>query len=188
MGAVCKFSALSRTKHEEITAMANAPVSVKQTTPIASGIASGAPDYWQAFKTEMDRLFDRFTGSLGLAPFQALRSWPGFSVPTPAVDISEDDAAIKLTAELPGMTETDIQVSLSGNTLTIRGEKRQEREEKDKGYHLSERSYGEFQRSFLLPEGTDSDKVDAKFANGVLTVTIPKTPQAAPKKIEVKAT
>src|SRR5690242_17031922 len=129
MGMVGKFSSLSRTKHEEISAMANAPVPVKQTTPIASG----APDYWQSFKTEMDRLFDRFTSSFGLAPFQAFRSGSAFSMPTPAVDISEDDAAIKLTAELPGMTEKDIQVSLSGNTLTIRGEKRQEREEKDKG-------------------------------------------------------
>ncbi|MFL5279773.1 MAG: Hsp20/alpha crystallin family protein, partial [Rhodopila sp.] len=94
---------------------------------------------------------------------------------------------IRLTAEMPGMTEKDVQVSLSGNTLVIKGEKRQEREEKDKGYHLSERCYGEFQRSFLLPDGADSDKVEASFANGVLTVTVPKTAQAAPKKIEVKA-
>jgi HSP20 family protein len=85
------------------------------------------------------------------------------------------------------MTEKEVQVSLSGNTLVIKGEKRQEREEKDKGYYLSERSYGEFQRSFLMPEGTDSEKVEARFANGVLTVTIPKTAQTAPKKIEVKA-
>jgi HSP20 family protein len=163
--------------------MATAPVPVKQATPIASG----APDYWRSFKTEMDRLFDRFTSSFGITPFQAFRSESGFSMPTPAVDITEDDAAIKVSAELPGMTEKDIQVSLSGNTLIIKGEKRQEREEKDKGYHLSERSYGEFQRSFLLPEGAEVDKVDAKFANGVLTVTVPKTAQAKPKKIEVKS-
>jgi len=163
--------------------MATAPVPVKQTTPIASG----APDYWRSLRTEMDRLFDRSTSSFGIAPFQALHSESGFSMPTLAVDITEDDAAIKVSAELPGMTEKDIQVSLSGNTLIIKGEKRQEREEKDKGYHLSERSYGEFQRSFLLPEGADVDKIDARFANGVLTVAIPKTAQAAPKKIEVKA-
>ena len=84
------------------------------------------------------------------------------------------------------MTEKDIQVSLSGNTLVIKGEKRQEREEKEKGYHLSERIYGEFQRSFLLPESADGEKVEAKFANGVLTVTVPKTAQVAAKKIEVK--
>jgi HSP20 family protein len=165
--------------------MADTPVPVRQTTPIASG----APDYWRSFKTEMDRLFDRFTSTFGLAPFQAFRSEPVFSMPTPAVDITEDDAAIKLTAELPGMTEKDIQVSLSGNTLTIKGEKRQEREEKNKGYHLSERYYisSAFQRSFLLPEGADCDNVDATFGNGVLTVTVQKSAQAAPKKIEVKA-
>ena len=161
--------------------MATAPVPVKQTTPIAAGM----PDYWRSFRTEMDRLFDRFTSGFGLAPLQALRT--EFTMPSPAVDITEDDAAIRLTAELPGMTEKDIQVSLSGNTLTIKGEKRQEHEEKDKGYHLSERCYGAFQRSFLLPEGADCDKVDATFGNGVLTVTVQKTAQAAPKKIEVKA-
>ncbi|MFL5256705.1 MAG: Hsp20/alpha crystallin family protein [Rhodopila sp.] len=163
--------------------MATTPVPVKQTTPVPSG----APDYWRSFKAEMDRLFDRFTGTLGIAPFQALRGESIFAMPIPAVDITEDDAAIRLTAEMPGMTEKDVQVSLSGNTLVIKGEKRQEREEKDKGYHLSERCYGEFQRSFLLPDGADSDKVEASFANGVLTVTVPKTAQAAPKKIEVKA-
>jgi len=162
--------------------MATAPVPVKQTTQVASGV----PDIWRSFRTEMDRLFDRFTGGFGIAPFPVFRSEPAFSVPSPAVDITEDDASFKLSAELPGMTEKDIQVSLSGNTLVIKGEKRQEREEKDKGYHLSERIYGEFQRSFLLPESADSEKVDAQFANGVLTVTVPKTAQVAPKKIEVK--
>ena len=85
------------------------------------------------------------------------------------------------------MNEKDVEVSLSGTTLTIKGEKKQEREEKDKGYYLSERSYGSFQRAFTLPEGADGEKIAASFANGVLTVTVPKTAQAAPKKIEVKA-
>jgi HSP20 family protein len=163
--------------------MATTPVPVKQTTPVAAG----TPDYWRSFKSEMDRLFDRFTNTLGIAPFQAFRGESMFAMPTPAVDITEDDAAIAVTAELPSMTEKDIQVTLSGNTLVIKGEKRQGHEEKDKGYHLSERCYGAFQRSFLLPEGTDCDKMEAKFGNGVLTVTVPKTAQAAPKKIEVKA-
>jgi HSP20 family protein len=162
--------------------MATTPVPVKQTT----AVAAGAPDYWRSFKTEMDRLFDRFTSSLGIAPLQGFRGETTFTMPTPAVDITEDDGAIAVTAELPGMTEKDIQVTLSGSTLVIKGEKRQEREEKDKGYHLSERCYGEFQRSFLLPEGADCDRVDAKFGNGVLTVTVPKTAQAAPRKIDVK--
>src|SRR3954451_1468551 len=102
--------------------MATTPVPVKQTTPVVAG----APDYWRSFKSEMDRLFDRFTSTLGIAPFQAFRGESTFTVPTPAVDITEDDGAINVTAELPGMTEKDIQVMLSGNTLVIKGEKRQE--------------------------------------------------------------
>ncbi len=163
--------------------MATAPVPIKQPTPLASAI----PDILQIFRTEMDRLVDRFTTPFGIAPLSALRSDPAFRIPNPAVDITEDDASFKFTAELPGLTEKDVQVSLAGNTLVIKGEKLQEREEKDKGVHLSERAYGEFQRSFLLPEGADGERIDARFANGVLTLIVPKTAQAAPKKIEVKA-
>jgi HSP20 family protein len=101
---------------------------------------------------------------------------------------TEDDTSFKVTAELPGMTEKDVQFTLSGNTLLVRGEKPQEKEQNDKGYYLSERSYGEFQRSFLLPDGVDAEKFEAGAANGVLTVTIPKNAQAAPKKIEVRPT
>jgi HSP20 family protein len=84
------------------------------------------------------------------------------------------------------MEEKDIDVSLSGDTLTIKGEKRQEREEKGDNRYLSERSYGAFQRSFSLPENVDREKIAAAFAKGVLTVTLPKSAKAAPKKIEVK--
>ncbi len=82
---------------------------------------------------------------------------------------------------------TDIEVALAGDTLTIKGEKRPEKEEKNKDYRLTERSYGEFRRSFVLPENVDGGKIDATFANGVLTITVPKNAKAAPKKIEVKA-
>ena len=163
--------------------MATVPVPVKQSAPVAAG----TPDVWRSFRTEMDRLFDRFTGGFGIMPFPSFRSDLAFSVPSPAVDLTEDDNSFRLSAELPGMNEKDVEVSLSGTTLTIKGEKKQEREEKDKGYYLSERSYGSFQRAFTLPEGADGEKIAASFANGVLTVTVPKTAQAAPKKIEVKA-
>ena len=163
---------------EDIQAMANAPVPVKPTFPAMAG----STDVVRSLRTEMDRLFDRFTGGFSLFPFQT------GAVPSPAVDITEDDTAFKVSVELPGMTEKDVEVSLTGNTLSIRGEKRQEKEEKDKGYHLSERSYGMFQRSFILPDGVDPDKLNASCTNGVLTVTAPKSAQAAPKKIEVKAT
>jgi len=163
--------------------MATVPVPVKQSTQVAAG----TPDVWRSFRTEMDRLFDRFTGGFGMMPFPSFRSELAVTVPSPAVDLTEDETSFRLSAELPGMNEKDVEVSLSGTTLTIKGEKKQEREEKDKGYYLSERSYGSFQRAFTLPEGADGEKIAASFANGVLTVTVPKTAQAAPKKIEVKA-
>jgi len=163
--------------------MATNPVPVKQSP---QAVAT-APDIWRSFRTEMDQLFDRFTSGFGMLPFPGFRSETTFSVPVPAVDITEDDASFKLSAELPGMTDKDIQVSVSGKMLLIKGEKKQEKEQKEKGYYLSERCYGEFQRTFALPEGVDAEKIEAAVANGVLTVTVPKNAQAAPKKIEVKA-
>jgi HSP20 family protein len=97
---------------------------------------------------------------------------------------------VEVRAELPGIDEKDIDVRLSDGTLTIRGEKKEEREEREEGgsYYVSERRYGSFQRSFRIPEGIDHDKVDASFRKGVLTITLPKTPEAQQKakKIEVK--
>jgi HSP20 family protein len=162
--------------------MATTPVPVKQSLqPLAT-----TPDIWRSFRTEMDHLFDRFTGGFGMMPFPSFRSEPAFSLQPPAVDITEDDASFKVTAEFPGMTDKDIQVSVSGKTLILQGETKQEKEQKEKDYYLSERSYGEFQRSFVLPEGVDPEKIEASIANGVLAVTVPKAAKAAPKKIEVK--
>ena len=106
----------------------------------------------------------------------------------PAIDVVDTDKAYEITAELPGMNESDIDVKFSDGTLTIKGEKRDEKEEKKKGYYLSERRYGSFQRSFGVPDGVDVDKIEANFKNGVLTVTLPKTPQAqtSEKKISIK--
>jgi HSP20 family protein len=163
--------------------MATTPVPVKQSTPTVAG----TPEVWRSFRTEMDRLFDRFTSGFGILPFPSFRSESVFSAPFPAVDINEDEKSFKVTAELPGLTEKDVEVSLSGNTLVIKGKKEEEKEQKEKGYYLSERSYGEFQRSFILPEGVDAEKIEAGVAKGVLTVTVPKTAQAAAKKIEVKS-
>jgi HSP20 family protein len=94
-----------------------------------------------------------------------------------------------VTAELPGMNEKEIEVVLSDGTLTLKGEKRQEKEQNEKNFYLSERSYGSFQRSFTLPSGVDREKIAADFAKGVLTITMPKTAKAkeSQKKIEVKA-
>ena len=164
--------------------MATTPLEVKKPTP------APAPAAWQSLRSEMDELFDRFAGSFGV---QSLRRMfdglPAPSVPAPAIDIVADAGGYKLTAELPGMTESDIVVELNGDMLTLKGEKKQESEHKDKTYTMSERSYGAFQRSFALPDGVDRDKLDAKFANGVLTISMPKLPAAVvePKKIEVKS-
>jgi HSP20 family protein len=153
-------------------------------------------DPFQAFRNEMDRLFDQFwrgfgspTSRRGLEAEPFWRAEGGFGLSVPAVDVAEDDKAYHITAELPGLSDKDIEVNLSGDVLTISGEKRDEREEKEKSYHFSERRYGSFRRSFALPQGVDRDKVEATFKNGVLSLTLPKTPDAMQqqKKIEVKA-
>lgn len=101
----------------------------------------------------------------------------------PLVDIVEQDQAILLTAELPGMDENDIELKLSNGNLTLKGEKKNEREESSKGYYLSECSYGSFQRNFALPDTIDADKIEASFDKGVLTITLPKRPE---KVIDIK--
>ena len=166
--------------------MANSPVEVKQTAPASSG----ATDSWRSFRTEMDRVFDRFAGGWGMPSFRrAFDAESSFGLPSPAVDITENDSCYKVSAELPGMSEKEIEVVVSGDTLTLKGEKRQEKEQKEKSFYLSERSYGSFQRSFYVPEGVDHDKISADFSKGVLTITMPKSAKAVEqqKKIEVKA-
>lgn len=173
--------------------MANTPVEVKKTTPTAAT----TPDAWRSLRTEMDRLFDRFAGGWGMPSLRrmfdaepAFRFESSVTMPSPAVDITEDDSAYKVSAELPGMSEKEIEVVLSGDALTLKGEKRAEKEQKEENFYLSERSYGSFQRSFYVPDGVDRNKIAADFSKGVLTITMPKTAKAVAeqKKIEVKAT
>lgn len=104
----------------------------------------------------------------------------------PAVDISEDTDNFYLNIDLPGMDKKDVKVRFEDELLTITGEKKSEKEEKDVNYHRVERSYGKFERSFRVPSRIVSDKIDAKFDKGVLTVTLPKAEDAKPKEIEVK--
>ncbi len=172
--------------------MATAPVEVRKVSPAPPKPA----DSWRTLRSEIDRLFDRFSSDLLWPSFPRLFDdkslfglQPSFSVSTPAMDVSEDADAYKLSAELPGMNEGEIEVAVTDGTLTLTGEKKQEKEHKEKNYYLSEREYGTFKRSFALPEGIDADKISAEFAKGVLTITLPKKPEAkgAPKKVEVKA-
>ena len=150
---------------------------------------------WRPFETlrkEMDRLFDEFGEDFWRRPVRSLaafeRSWPRKFAAAPVVDVAETDTAYEITAELPGMDEKNIEVKLANNSLTIKGEKRDEKEETKKDYYMRERSFGSFQRSFTVPEGVDTDKIEASFKKGVLTVTLPKTVEAkkAEKKITVK--
>jgi HSP20 family protein len=105
----------------------------------------------------------------------------------PRIDVSETDSEIKIEVEMPGVEEKDVEVVLSNGRLTIKGEKKQEKEEKKKDYHLVERSYGAFARSIGLPFEADPSKVQARFDKGVLTVTVPKPPdvKAKEKKIPI---
>jgi HSP20 family protein len=105
---------------------------------------------------------------------------------TPSVDVTETDREIEITAELPGLEEKDVQIDLVDNILTIKGEKKAEKEEKDKAYRLVERSYGAFARSVELPAGVNPDAIKANIAKGVLKVSVPKPAPAQTKKIAVK--
>ena len=170
-------------------------VPIKQEKRTAS---SSVPQMWRPFENlreEIDRLFDDF-GRGFWRPFgrSLLAEEPLFrrelAFPTsPAVDVVESEKAYEITAELPGMDEKNIDVKVADGTLTIKGEKQEEKEEKKKDYYLRERSFGSFERSFAIPEGVDADKIDASFKKGVLTLTLPKKPEAQKpaKKIDVKA-
>ena len=133
---------------------------------------------------EMNRVFDTFNRTWGLGTFPEVTG--SFM---PRLDVTEDEKAFTITAELPGMSEKEIELSLSADTLTIRGEKKEEtKEEQGKNYYYSERSYGTFMRTIPLPSQIETDKVSASFKKGVLTVTLPKTASAVEtvKKITVK--
>jgi HSP20 family protein len=142
----------------------------------------------------MDRMFDQFLRGFGFPSLRRMaepEGWTdsGFNFAAPAINFSEDEKAYHLTAELPGLSEKDINLAISDDLLTITGEKRGEREQKDKNYHYSERRFGSLRRAVQLPQHIDRDKIDAKFKNGVLDVTLPKTPDAMrrQRKIEIKA-
>ncbi|WP_116131228.1 Hsp20/alpha crystallin family protein [Tropicimonas sp. IMCC34043] len=138
-----------------------------------------------SLQREMNRVFEDFWGRLDrpTGPFD----WTWDKSGTRA-DVVETDDAVELSIELPGMEMKDIDLTVSDDLLTLKGEKKVERKEEKKGYYLSERSYGSVYRTVPLPPGVDSDKAEASFKNGVLTVKVPKTEeaQAKLKRIEVK--
>ena len=145
------------------------------------------PSSWDPFR-EMEEVQNRFLTLLG-------RRWPARRAQPdeefapmewlPPVDIEENGREYVIKAELPGMKKEEVKLKVEGGTLMISGERKAEKEDKDKKYHRLERSYGAFQRSFTLPEGTPPEKISAEFKDGVLLVRLPKDEKAKPKAIEV---
>ncbi len=131
----------------------------------------------EGLRREMDRLWESFFGKGVLEPVE---SW------VPALDVTETKDNLVVKAELPGIDPKDVEISLSGNVLTIKGEKKQEKEEKDENYHLVERRYGSFMRSIRLPVEVQEDKIEASYKNGILKVILPKSEKAKKKEIKIK--
>jgi HSP20 family protein len=131
-----------------------------------------------SLQSDMNRLFDRFFGAPagnGLTE----RRW------IPAMDLVETDDSLVLRADLPGMTEDDVEIEVKDGVLTISGERKSEHEEKGEGFHRVERSFGRFSRALNLPDGVQADKVEAKFDNGVLEVRIPKPEETKPTRVQI---
>ena len=155
-------------------------------TKPASGSPSRPRDVFTALRDEMDRVFERVE--------HGIAQWPSVfrqANVIPELDVRENASSVTIEAELPGVEERDISVTFSNGVLTIRGEKKQAREETTtENVHVSERSFGSFERSLHLPESVDESKVEASFENGVLKVTAAKKPEAvkAQRKIEIKKT
>ena len=132
-------------------------------------------------RREVDRRWEDFFGPRGWG----VRPWEGEWAP--AVDVSETEDKVVIKAEVPGIDPKDLDITLAGDLLTIKGEKKSERQETKENYHLVERSYGSFCRSLTLPAAVEMDQIDARYEKGVLTVTCPKKEIVKPRAIEIKA-
>ena len=144
-------------------------------------VSTWRPFEFEKMRREMDRLWDSFFEG---QPTRRV----GEGEWAPSLDISETKSDLVVKAEIPGIDPKDIDISLNENVLTIKGEKRQEKEEKEEGYHLVERSYGSFTRSIRLPREIQNEKINASYKNGVLKITLPKTEEAKKKEVKIKVT
>ncbi|GAB61040.1 MAG: Hsp20/alpha crystallin family protein [Candidatus Jettenia sp.] len=135
-----------------------------------------------SLQNEMNRMFDRFFKGSDLSEFgMETGGW------IPPIDLSETNEKVTVKAEIPGIDPKDIDISIQENTLLIKGEKKEEKEEKNKSFYRMERRYGSFSRSIPLPPSVDSNKVTAEYKNGVLEITLQKKEEVKPKQISVKA-
>ncbi len=173
------------------------PVTTETKTPMMTP-AHGAMEAFRPFESlrrEVDRLFEDFSlnpfrlplrrPAFDLEPFWQPDSW----VAQPAINLVEHEKAFEMTAELPGLDEKNVEVSVANGVLTVKGQKEEEKVEKKEDFHLRERRFGSFARSIRIPEAVEADKIEAGFKNGVLKVTLPKKAEAQKpvKKIPVKA-
>jgi HSP20 family protein len=132
-------------------------------------------------RKEFDRVFDSFFhGDISDTTSAFTSTW------IPAVDIAERENEFVVRIELPGVTKEDVRITMQEGILTVKGEKKQEKESKGSDYHRVERSFGSFQRSFTLPTAVWAENIDASFTDGVLNITLPKAEEAKPKQIDVK--
>jgi HSP20 family protein len=133
-----------------------------------------------SMQRQINRMFDEFFRSDRDDTSLLASSWK------PAVDIVEEDDAYVAKVELPGVNKDDVKITMQDNILTIRGEKKEEKKGKEGSAHRVERYYGSFQRSFSLPTSVKSDRIEAEYKDGILTISMPKAEEAKPKQIEVK--
>lgn len=137
--------------------------------------------------SQMNDLFDSFFDDYDNASWLPKRMSENFSYLSPKFDVSETDDALEISAELPGMEADDIDVSIDGDYLTIKGEKKEEHEDKKKNFHVTERRYGSFSRTLNIPAANlDLEKVESKFKKGVLNLKLPKTSDAKSKRRKIK--
>lgn len=141
----------------------------------------GTENWLTDFRREMDETMQRFFRPVAESRGLMAKTW------SPRVDVEETDKAILVKADLPGVKPEEVEITVTDGSLVLRGERKEEKEEKGKSYQRVERFVGKFYREIDLPPGVDKEKIAAECTNGVITVTIPKPPQVQPKKIAVKA-
>jgi HSP20 family protein len=164
------------------------PMATTDITRPTEKSASRPRDVFATVRDEMERVFDQFERGFPNWPSLLRRRNSEGAIVIPELDVRENNNTITVEAELPGVDEKDVSVTVANGMLTIKGEKKQQKEEKTENYYLAERSYGAFERSLRLPDSIDDTKVEAKFDKGVLKVTAAKKPEAVKveRRIEIK--
>jgi HSP20 family protein len=152
-------------------------MSTALTTRIAQGLRPGR-DLFASLQAEMDEMLNRFSAEMNGGPSASL---------VPLIDVSETEKKVQLRVDLPGVKPDDVNIEVVGDQIRIRGERKEEKDEKDKTFHRVERRVGTYYRAATLPCAVDEGKAEAEYADGVLTITLPKSAEATAKHIKIKA-